>query len=150
MLKEGLVSIWELHMNLVPTLVYNSFLPQLAKKWQAFKVWSLKKVHENGAFYYINQCKSQGDAMPNLFPDSKSTIIGLSNEASFVSWYYCKISENWEKEESIIGPYVSKRGKLYMHYVTITLRIFLQPVMSTTMVFILWMVLPLNFSHSKF
>ena len=36
----------------------------------------------------------QGDAKPNLFPDSKSTIIGLSNEASFVSRYYWKISEN--------------------------------------------------------
>ena len=56
----------------------------------------------------------QGDATPNFFPDSKSTIIGLSNEASFVSRYYCKISENWEKEESIIRLYVSKRGKLYL------------------------------------
>ena len=36
----------------------------------------------------------QDDATPNFFPDSKSTIIGLSNEASFVSRYYCKISEN--------------------------------------------------------
>ena len=58
----------------------------------------------------------QGDATPNFFPDSKSTIIGLSNEALFVSRYYCKISENWGKEESIIQPYVSKRGKLYMFF----------------------------------
>ena len=56
----------------------------------------------------------QGDATPNFFPDSKSIVIGLSNEASFVSRYYCKIPENWEKEEAIIWPYVSKRGKLYI------------------------------------
>ena len=33
---------------------YNSFLPQLAWKWRAVKVGSLKKVSEKGAFYYIN------------------------------------------------------------------------------------------------
>ena len=27
----------------------------------------------------------QGDAMPNFFPDSKSYLLGLSNEVSFVS-----------------------------------------------------------------
>ena len=72
--------------------------------------WILVKV----VLFQLRGCgHPQGDAMPNFFPDSKSTIIGLSNEASFVSRYYCKISENWEKEESIIQLYVSKRGTLY-------------------------------------
>ena len=57
---------------------------------------------------------AQSDATPSFFPYSESSILGLSNELSFVSRYYCKISENWEKEESIIRPYVSKRVKLYI------------------------------------
>ena len=34
----------------------------------------------------------QGDATPNFFPNSKSSILGLSNEVSFVSeifWNVC-------------------------------------------------------------
>ena len=34
----------------------------------------------------------QGDAKPNFFPNSKSSILGLSNEVSFVSetcWKVC-------------------------------------------------------------
>ena len=33
----------------------------------------------------------QNDAMPNIFPDSKSLLLGLSNEVSFLSeicWKY--------------------------------------------------------------
>ena len=32
----------------------------------------------------------QGDAMPNFFLDFESSILGLSNELSFVSELYCK------------------------------------------------------------
>ena len=32
----------------------------------------------------------QNDAMPNIFPDSKSLLLGLSNEVSFVSEIYWK------------------------------------------------------------
>ena len=31
---------------------------------------------------------SQGDATPNFFPDSKSLLLGLSNEVSFVSGFF--------------------------------------------------------------
>ena len=55
----------------------------------------------------------QSDATPNFFPDSKSSILGLSNEVSFVSRFFCKIAENWEKEESITWPNLSNWGKLY-------------------------------------
>ena len=30
----------------------------------------------------------QDDTMPNFFPDSKSSILGLSNEVSFVSEFF--------------------------------------------------------------
>ena len=30
----------------------------------------------------------QDDAMPNFFPNSKSPLLGLSNEISFVSGFY--------------------------------------------------------------
>ena len=30
----------------------------------------------------------QGDATPNFFPDSKSFLLGLSNEVSFVSGFF--------------------------------------------------------------
>ena len=30
----------------------------------------------------------QNDATPNIFPDSKSLLLGLSNEVSFVSEIY--------------------------------------------------------------
>ena len=32
----------------------------------------------------------QDDAMPNFFPDSKSFLLGLSNEVSFVSGFHKK------------------------------------------------------------
>ena len=32
----------------------------------------------------------QNDAPPNIFPDSKSLILGLSNEVSFISEIYWK------------------------------------------------------------
>ena len=38
----------------------------------------------------------QDDTMPNFFPDSKSSILGLSNEVSFVTEYYWKDGENQE------------------------------------------------------
>ena len=50
---------------------------------------------------------SQSDATPNFFLDSKSSILWLSNEISFVSRFFCKISKCLEKEESIIWPNVS-------------------------------------------
>ena len=36
----------------------------------------------------------QNDAMPNIFPDYKSLLLGLSNEVSFVSRLCCKKCEN--------------------------------------------------------
>ena len=38
----------------------------------------------------------QDRAMPNFFPDSKSSILGLSNEVSFVTEYFWKGGENQE------------------------------------------------------
>ena len=38
----------------------------------------------------------QDRAMPNFFPDSKSSILGLSNEVSFVTEYFWKDGENQE------------------------------------------------------
>ena len=34
--------------------------------------------------------------LPNFFPDSKSSILGLSNEVSFVTEYFWKDGENQE------------------------------------------------------
>ena len=55
---------------------------------------------------------SRGSAfsLKRMWPCS---ILGLSNEVSFVSRFLWKIAENWEKEESIARPNVSNRGKLY-------------------------------------
>ena len=36
----------------------------------------------------------QSDATTNFFPDSKRTILGLSNEVSFVSKLFCKSGKN--------------------------------------------------------
>ena len=36
-------------------------------------------------FQLRGQGHPQGDAEPNFFPDSKSFLLGLSNEVSFVS-----------------------------------------------------------------
>ena len=38
----------------------------------------------------------QNEAIPNFFPDSKSSILGLSNEVSFVTEYFWKDGENQE------------------------------------------------------
>ena len=40
----------------------------------------------------------QNDATPNFFPDFKRTILGLSNEVSFVSKLFCKSGKNRENE----------------------------------------------------
>ena len=45
-------------------------------------------------FHLRGHGQLQDDATPNFFPDSKSSIIGLSNEALFVFIFFCKISEN--------------------------------------------------------
>ena len=39
----------------------------------------------------------QDDATPNFFANSKSPILGLSNELSFVSRFCCEKGENLEK-----------------------------------------------------
>ena len=36
----------------------------------------------------------QNDAMPNIFPDSKSLLLVLSNEVSFVSELYLEYGQN--------------------------------------------------------
>ena len=36
----------------------------------------------------------QDNATPNLFPDSKSFLLGLSNEVSFVSGFFRKCGQN--------------------------------------------------------
>ena len=38
----------------------------------------------------------QDDTIPNFFPNSKSSILGLSNEVSFVTEYFWKDGENQE------------------------------------------------------
>ena len=43
----------------------------------------------------------QGDAMPNFFPDSKSSIFGLSNQVSFVSRFVRKTAENEERKNPL-------------------------------------------------
>ena len=46
----------------------------------------------------------QGDAPPNFFPVSKCSILGLSNEVSFVSRFFCKHGENQGEEKSVTWP----------------------------------------------
>ena len=41
-------------------------------------------------FQLRGQGHPQNDATPNIFPDSKSLLLGLSNEVSFVSEIYWK------------------------------------------------------------
>ena len=36
----------------------------------------------------------QNDAMPNISPDSKSSILGLSNEISFESKFFGNLGQN--------------------------------------------------------
>ena len=113
---HGLPFLGKLRSERVIYLKRKPYYPLFDRSFEIVRIlvmegsrWILVKVV---LFQLKGRGHPQGDAMLNFFPDSKSTIIGLSNEASFVSRYYCKISENWEKEESIIQPYVSKRGKL--------------------------------------
>ena len=39
-------------------------------------------------FQLRGRCHPQNDATPNIFPDSKSLLLGLSNEVSFDSEIY--------------------------------------------------------------
>ena len=61
----------------------------------------------------------QGDATPNFFPDSKSSILGLSNEVSFISRFFQKISEHQEKEGSITWLNVSNWGEAVLSAISI-------------------------------
>ena len=56
----------------------------------------------------------QDNATPSFSPDSKSSILGLSNEVSSVSRFFWKKGENREKENSIIWPNVSNWRTLYL------------------------------------
>ena len=56
----------------------------------------------------------QNDATPNYLPDSKRSILGLSNEVSFVSKLFFKSDENTEKENSCKWPNVSNWERLYI------------------------------------
>ena len=56
----------------------------------------------------------QDDTNPNFFPDSKSSILGLSNEVSFVSKLFWKSGKNQEKENLHITPNVSNWDSLYI------------------------------------
>ena len=44
-------------------------------------------------FQLRGRCQPKGDARPNFFTDSKSFLLGLSNEVSFVSGFF------WEDGE---------------------------------------------------
>ena len=54
------------------------------------------------------------NATPSFSPDSKSSILGLSNEVSFVSRFLWKKGENWGKEKSMIWPNVSNWRTVYV------------------------------------
>ena len=49
-----------------------------------------------GVFFQVDRCgHPKDDAMPSLFPDSKGSILGLSNKVLFVSEFF------WEVEKSV-------------------------------------------------
>ena len=52
-------------------------------------------------------------ALPNFFPESECSILGLSNEVSFVSKSVCKKGENREKEK-YFSKWSTKVEKLKM------------------------------------
>ena len=52
---------------------------------------SSKQVLVKVVLFQLRACgHPQGDATPNFIPDSKSFLLGLSNEVSFVSVFYRK------------------------------------------------------------
>ena len=51
-----------------------------------------KKVLVKVVLFQLRSCgHPQGDATPNFFTDSKSFLLGLSNEVSFVSGFFRKV-----------------------------------------------------------
>ena len=42
-------------------------------------------------FQLRGRCHPQDDDMPHFYPDSKSSLLGLSNKVSFVSEIYWKL-----------------------------------------------------------
>ena len=60
----------------------------IKKKYHERLQTSLSKSSD--FFQLVDRGHHQADAMPSFFPDSKTSIIGLSNEESFVSEIFCK------------------------------------------------------------
>ena len=117
--------LWWLAIS-TPAKVGKSYTPQkkalLPIVWKKF--WNRKNFLMEGftlillkvkLFHLRGHGHPQGGATPSFSTDSKSCILGLSNEVSFVSRFLWKRFENQEKEKSIIWQNVSNWRTLYNH-----------------------------------
>ena len=72
------------------------------KSFETGRIFAMKGsrwVLAEGVLFRLRGCgHAHGHAMPNFILDSKSSVLGLSNEVSFVSKYFWKKGENWGKK----------------------------------------------------
>ena len=108
----------EVGKNYIPQK--KALLPIVWKKFKTGRIFAMevsKRVSVEVVFFQLRECgHPQGDVTTNFFPDSKRSILGLSNEVYFVSRFFRKIAENWKKEESIPWLNVSNWEKLYIYH----------------------------------
>ena len=95
---------------------FNQLFERSFKTGQIFAMKGSRWVLAKEVLFHLKGCgHAQGHAMPNFMLDSKSSILGLSNEVSSVSKSFWKKIENWEKEKSIIWLNASKWRWLYIY-----------------------------------
>ena len=108
-----------------PLGVEKSYIPQkkalLPIVWKKFWNW-VNLGHERlqtnsskrGAFLLRRAWPALGQYHAPFSNDSKSSVLGLSNEVSFVSTFFWKKGKNWGKAKSMIWPNVSNWRRLYL------------------------------------
>ena len=73
---------------------YHLFLDSFEKSFETGRISimedSRRVLVKVVLFQLRGQVHPQGDAKPNFLPDSKSFLLGLSNEVSFVSRFFRK------------------------------------------------------------
>ena len=75
---------------------------------QIFVMGDSRWVLVKEVLFYSRECDHPQDyATRNVFPNSESSLLGLSNDVSFISKFFCKSGENRAKKKSTIWPNVS-------------------------------------------
>ena len=90
--SDGLPFLGQLRQEIVIYLKRKPYYPPFESRFEIGRIsittGSTRVLVKVVLFQLRGRGYLQNDAMPNIFPDSKSLLLGLSNEVSFVSVFF--------------------------------------------------------------